>query len=182
MKTFFTIVALLIAFNVLAQKQNINDKLLDAVKGSRLSAVNSALTEGAEVNAKDLKGVSALMYAAFTGNLDIAICLLDKGANLKAKANDGATALSIACLQGNIGVINLLLRRGADVKSKDSDVGRALGLAAKHGHKEVIGLLLESGADVNSKNAGNNGATPLIIAASDGYTKIVELLLERFHK
>jgi len=49
-------------------------------------------------------------------------------------------------------------------------------LAAYNGNKEIVEILISGGADVNVKN--NDGKTPLTIAGEEGYTEIVNLLLE----
>lgn len=50
-----------------------------------------------------------------------------------------------------------------------------LHLASKYGHEQVVQVLLGKGASANSKDA--YGRTPLYYAAENGYSKIIEVLL-----
>ena len=61
-----------------------------------LEVVKVLIDRGADVNAKDEKGETTLMYAARSGNLEVVKFLVDKGADVNAKDSNGATALSIA--------------------------------------------------------------------------------------
>jgi uncharacterized protein len=68
------------------------------------------LAHGAEVNAKDDVGWTALMGASYAGHLNLVQALLAKGAEVNAKANNGKTALMVA---SNAEVKALLVQTGA---------------------------------------------------------------------
>ena len=68
---------------------------------------------GAEVNAQDNYGWTALMRAALTGQTETAELLLKNGANINAKDKDGRTALMWATPYGNTKTADLLRRYGA---------------------------------------------------------------------
>ncbi|MGO9568404.1 MAG: ankyrin repeat domain-containing protein [Desulfomonilaceae bacterium] len=68
---------------------------------------------GADVNAKDNHGWTALMEAAKTGHLDVVKLLLDEGADVNAKDNYGWTALKIAEEDGHKEIVELLKAHGA---------------------------------------------------------------------
>ncbi len=55
-----------------------NDLLKAAEKGD-LPRVNALLAKGADVNAKNNDGWTALMYASYKGNLEVVQALLAKG-------------------------------------------------------------------------------------------------------
>jgi len=71
------------------------------------------LNKGADVNAKSNDGTSALMYAAWKGNLDIVRELLNKDADFNAKADNGSTALILAAKNGYVDVVQRLKATGA---------------------------------------------------------------------
>jgi hypothetical protein len=79
------------------------------------------LQHGADVNAPDPMGRTALMYAAVSDLLpeEQVKMLLEKGANVNAKSqhpqsgDSGRTALDLAQLHGNTAVVDLLLKSGA---------------------------------------------------------------------
>ena len=49
------------------------------------------------------------------------------------------------------------------------------GSTDNHGHKQSVDLLIRAGADVNL--TGNNGDTPLMLAAEKGHDKCIPILL-----
>ena len=72
-----------------------------------------------------------------------------------------------------------------DIESRDK-LGRAvLHLSARNGSEEMVKLVLEMGADVNDRVRHQNrntkwaGESPLLIAASQGHSQIVRLLLNQ---
>jgi ankyrin repeat protein len=166
--------------------------------------VQRFLKEGANVNAKDNHGQTALilavelgrlevvkllldegadanlgkplMYAADRGNVEIARLLLDRGVNVNAGGPFG-TALTKACEKDRLATASLLLDRGAKVDAKDQNDETPLMKACAGGYKETAGLLLDRGADVNAKD--RFGQTPLMKAAQADHLHVVRFLLEK---
>ena len=68
--------------------------------------VEEAIKNGSNVNAKDDKGNTVLILAAFEGYTKIAELLLQYGANINAKDDNGRTALSVA---RNVAIRKLLI-------------------------------------------------------------------------
>ncbi len=82
------------------------------------AVVEALLAKGADVNAKDESGITALMWAS--GHLDVVQALLAEGADVNAKRNDGLTLLMQASQLGHLDVVQALIDRGADVNAKDN--------------------------------------------------------------
>src|SRR5208283_1893942 len=81
---------------VLAPLAGANDKnreLMQAAEKGQLEEVTRLLNEGADVNAKDQQGKTALILAASKGQLPVTKLLLDKGADVNAKDDNKATAI-----------------------------------------------------------------------------------------
>ncbi|MFY9622676.1 MAG: ankyrin repeat domain-containing protein [Pyrinomonadaceae bacterium] len=77
--------------------------------GGSLPIVQALLDQGVDMDAKDLSGWTALMYAAGDGHLAIVQALVAKGANIEAKGEDGWTALMSAAESGRLTLVRALL-------------------------------------------------------------------------
>jgi uncharacterized protein len=99
------------------------------------------LAHGADVNAQDTDGDTALHGAAQNGNVEIIGLLLDKGANLNAKNKLGGTPLMWAAVWGKDDAAQLLLKRGADPSLKDNDGITALQWAVENKRTSTVTLL-----------------------------------------
>lgn len=72
------------------------DDLFKAAVRGDAAAVRALLDEGVQVNARGLRGFTALSMASLSGHLDVVRALLEKGADVNSKADDGVTALMLA--------------------------------------------------------------------------------------
>jgi ankyrin repeat protein len=65
------------------------------------------------VNAKDKDGYTALMYVAYSGNLEIAKILIKNGADVNVRDKDRWTALMFARMGKKADITELLKKSGA---------------------------------------------------------------------
>lgn len=72
---------------------------------------------------------------------------------------------------------SLLISHGADVNLRCTNERTALHEAAKLGRRDIVRLLLLSGAHPDPQSS--YGFTPLALAAQNGHTEIMELLLQK---
>src|SRR5262245_10078161 len=151
-----------------------NEKLLTAIRDADAQAARALLSSplgGADANARDEDGLTALMHAAMYAGADCEELLLEKGADPNAKSKSGVTALMLAI--GQADKVRLLLAKGAYVNAKSKQGHTALTIAAgREGGAEVVKLLLNHGADLSD-------AKILCAAARSGDTQVIKLLLER---
>jgi ankyrin repeat protein len=117
----------------------------DAARHSGAAHVEAAIAAGANVNARDDMGATALMHAvAIDDHGGIVKSLLLAGADANAVDDSGTTALSFAVAQGEHAVpaVQALLAAGADVDIKNADGRTALFYACV----PVLPLLVAAGA------------------------------------
>ncbi len=90
------------------------DALHRAAKAGNLKGLEAALAAGADVNARDAKGWTALMYTVDNGYVLLVEPLLQAKADPDVQAPDGATALFMAVAHGHADIFPLLMHAGAD--------------------------------------------------------------------
>ncbi|KAI9892747.1 MAG: hypothetical protein M1814_001167 [Vezdaea aestivalis] len=140
--------------------------------------VRLLLEKGADIEAKDNSGKTALYWAARNGHETVVRLLLEEGADFKAKDDEGGIALHWAVVGDDDETITkLLLERGADTEAKDNNRETALHWATWHGHEAIAKLLLENGADIKAKD--KYGRTVLHWAARNGIEGAVKILLDK---
>ena len=130
-----------------------NKMLINASAVGNVEQVDSALIDGANINAKNSDGMTPLMLACFNGNYELAKFLLSKGAKVDLKDNDGWNALMWASRLNDVRLVTLLVSHGADVNYHDGDGWNALFHACSKGNFNVVKFLVENGAVVDSKNS-----------------------------
>lgn len=145
-----------------------NTPLIRAALYGDREKVEALLKTGADVNAKNKEGTTALMAATWgetgRGNVGIAKALIVRGANVNATNVYGRTALMEVAGNGNVEFMSLLLSAGADVNIQTRVGGTALHEAALNGHIETVRMLLTKGAKPNAPNG--LGQTPLMLACN----------------
>ena len=144
-----------------------NTKLQVAVRKEDTAKVRQLIKKGANVNAKDKYGMTALHWVTVTAAdaddagaenvLMIAKLLIDNGADVNAKGDGGGTPLHTAAslrprahtnTELVAAVVKLLIDNGADVNAKDRGDGTPLDEATRFGDKNPLikKLLIDNGA------------------------------------
>lgn len=150
--------------------------------------VNCLLDSGADVHARDKKGISILTHAARTGNAAIVKNLVLNGADLNVKSPKGITPLYAAAINGHNGIIEFLLSEGVDIDGRLNDGETPLMAAVWNGQVDAVDLLIKKGANVHAKKVTTynpSGESSLVWAVhkhrndkSENYDIIFQMLAD----
>ena len=164
-----------VASPVLAEPPDL--RLLNAVRETDRGAVRVLLQEGADVNAAQPDGATALHWAAYLDDLKTTRLLIDAGAAVDAANELGATPLYLACENGNPALVRALLEAGASPDATLPSGETALMTAARTGSAGAVAALLAHGAAVDAREAMED-QTALMWAVSQRHSAVVEVLVD----
>jgi uncharacterized protein len=183
------------------------DDFFSAIENGDVTLVKEALSaEPAWANARNPEGLSPITVAAYWGAREVLDLLLEGGRPLDfweaaivgqakrvgdlldadpslafERSPDGFTALHLAAFFGSAETAQLLIAAGADVGARTTNaldnqpLHAAVAGPNRKGRLACARLLLEAGASPNEQQAG--GSTPLMSAAQNGDTEVVDILL-----
>ncbi|MDQ3418385.1 MAG: ankyrin repeat domain-containing protein [Acidobacteriota bacterium] len=141
------------------------------------AAVRTLLKDGADVNAAQGDGMTALHWAARQGSIDTVRILLFAGGNVRATTRlGGYTPLLLASQSGHAPVIEALIKAGADAKSATAQGATTLMMASAAGRPDAIKVLLDAGADIHAKEPSRQ-ETALMFAVAANRLPAMKLLI-----
>ena len=120
-----------------------DQRLITGARGKIMPVVMAALNAGADIEARDEIGRTALMWSAFQGHDQMLAYLIDQGAEVNARDHGQRTALVWAAIAGRTGAVEVLLESGADASLVDADGKTAAVHAADEGHSDIGRRLVE---------------------------------------
>jgi uncharacterized protein len=172
---------------------NLNAKMLTAVRDGDLVTVEKLVDQGADINYTDAWGNFAMFAAAWEGNTNA----LDLFYKLGAKISfENANLLCNAAYNGKLYSVQWLLDKGEDANFIFADTGEnalhyTLSKTSEMSERtEIVKTLIAAGTDVTQKTiAGKStlcfmrdaylkGETALHRAAAYGNTAIIQMLLD----
>jgi ankyrin repeat protein len=109
-----------------------------AVKKDRLEVAKYLLDQGAEVNARNKHGYSALHFVKSKAMAEV---LVSKGAEVNMTENYGLTPLHDAVLEGYTDIVEFLISKGADVNVIENKGFTPLKMAVKYHLPEIEAIL-----------------------------------------
>jgi len=158
-----------------------------AAEAGNASAVNTILKAGADYNAKDKNGKSALDYtlerADSKNHAEAAVQLILAGAvsnnplysyfapaakssNYNIRSADGMTPLHYIARGGYMGYLAFLLEKGANVNLKNASGASPLHEAARSGNIKVMQTLIDNRAEINAQDAKGNSVLHIAVPAA----------------
>ena len=151
--------------------------LMYAAEVGSLDAMRLLIDRGADVNAQNAFGSTALMWSA--ADPAKVRLLLDHGAQVNLVAKSGRTALIVAAFTNpSAEVVRLLLAKGAKVDVMDRLHVTPLNAATFGNDTATVRLLLDAGADIDAPDTFI-GLTPLMNAAGNRNLEAVKLLMAK---
>ncbi|HVS15288.1 MAG TPA: ankyrin repeat domain-containing protein [Thermoanaerobaculia bacterium] len=171
------LVALVALAPAAARAADPSTPVADAAMAGDRATVRALLAAGADPNAAQGDGLTALHWAATNGDAELAEMLLWAGARLDAKTRNGAfTPLLVAARAGRAAVVEVLLARGAPPDQATATGATALMLAAGGGDVPTVETLLAHGAEPDATESAF-GQTALVFAASANRAEAVAALI-----
>jgi ankyrin repeat protein len=155
--------------------------LMKAVEGCHLDLIRLLLDRGADPNAEDIRGYTAVslgIVVSWPENPHWKTSRGDRGPLELLLAAGGHMRLCEAVLANDAELVRTRLDEGADANTgRGTYFGPLLKQAAELGHVDIVALLLDRGADIEAED--DLGQRPLQCAARFGQTEVVRLLLDR---
>ena len=156
--------------------------LMRAAETGDIGQVRQLMKAGADINARDQRGFTALMHACMSDNSsgEIVKTLLEARANVNAMDKFGRNSLLWSVFNGvRPAIVKELVSAGADVNVRDREGNPVLLNAVASGPEQdvaaqAVRFLVEGGADLRAKDP--RGETALALAKRIGRLQIAELL------
>ncbi|XP_052869277.1 protein phosphatase 1 regulatory subunit 16A [Anopheles cruzii] len=179
--------------------------LLEAAARNDIAEVAKLLQKGVTPDATNMDGLTALHQCCIDDNAEMLNLLLDYGANVNAQDSERWTPLHAAATCGHLNLVKILIGRGANLLAVNADGNMPYDICddeealdyieaemSKRGvTQELIDetraatetQMLHDLQDISLQGGDMEvpdlqGATPLHIASANGYTRVVEFLLE----
>lgn len=151
--------------------------LIEAAGRGDLVIFEMMLGMGANPDAANYGGNSAILQAAYHERRDMVRRLIDFKVDVNRKGRLGYTPLGIAASHADDKIVDMLIAAGANLNVRDDAGGTPLLNAIRYGRDRNVHSLLAAGADADM--AGSGGEVPLMQAAELGRLDYVDLLLSK---
>ena len=131
---------------------------------------------GADIETKDEKGFSPLLFASNEGATDTVKMLLKAGADVSATDNKGHTCLTLAAYFGHTETVRYLVSFPEVDVNHAGDDWTSLHWAGQQNHPDVVEVLIDAGANIDTID--EEGFSPLLRASKDASLDTVKMLVK----
>ncbi|GAA0133945.1 ankyrin repeat domain-containing protein [Paenibacillus sp. YSY-4.3] len=161
--------------------ENMNQQLIVSAEKGDTVHVLKLLQDGADINARDESGRTAVMAATYSNKADMVKVLIQHCADINIRDNSLNNVFLYAGASGYLEIVKLAIDADADTKLTNRFGGTALIPASERGHVEVVQELLER-SDVDVDHINNLNWTALLEAiilgnGGERHQRIVQLLI-----
>ncbi|GBN29124.1 Ankyrin-3 [Araneus ventricosus] len=152
--------------------------LLYAVINNHCEIARLLISKGANVNAQNGEGMTALHWIAERDNVEMLQILLNGGADVSIRDKTNRSVTEIAVNSNRLEIAKILLqRKDIDINMKGNKGFTLLHISAEIGSLEITKHLTLKGANKIAKDM--NGSKPIHVAAVKGHKDIVEFYLDK---
>ncbi|HTD85830.1 MAG TPA: ankyrin repeat domain-containing protein [Candidatus Binatia bacterium] len=137
-------------------KENLQDatqELWGIAETDDTAEVEPILARGADINARNAHGVTALMRAASRGRAKMVCALLEHGADPNTSRNDKFTPLMLAAFFGHEDIVKILVEHGAETAAATRFGTSAQMWASSRTFKDVAQYLHDPSATASQRAA-----------------------------
>ncbi|EGG37002.1 ankyrin repeat protein [Paenibacillus sp. HGF5] len=163
-------------------KKDMDRQLIESAEQGNKEQVRQLLQFGANIDATDDQGRTAVMAATYRNHVDTVDALIQAGADINIRDHQLNNVFLYAGAEGMLDILRLAIDADADVTLTNRFGGTALIPASDRGHVEIVQeLLTRTSVDVNHINNLNWTALLEAVILGDGsenYQRIVKLLLD----
>jgi ankyrin repeat protein len=142
---------------------DMEEQLIQAVKGKEADTVRRLIEEGVDINTQDSEGRTSTMIATYNNDAKTAKILIDAGADVNIQDELENNPFLYAGAEGYIEILKLTIKAGADPSITNRYGGTALIPASEHGYVDVIKELLTN-TDIDINHINDLGWTALLEA------------------
>ncbi|MDR3026467.1 ankyrin repeat domain-containing protein [Chryseobacterium sp.] len=162
----------------ISKEENMQEKdIIHFVKKNDITAVQSALNSGTDVNTKDKKGRSLLLIATINKQSEMAKLLVSYKANVNLQDDQLDSPFLYAGASGQTELVKLYLENGVRFDLFNRYNGTALIPACERGHVETVKVLVTTkGFPINHVNRLGWTALMEAIILGDGSKKYQEII------
>lgn len=167
-------------FNLYAEGNS--SKFLEFVQNGNISKAEELLKNGADINAQNSNGATALMTAVYNNDISMVKMLMKYNPNVNIQDKSKNSPFLYAGARGYLDILKLIYKKADTRNVVNIYGGNALIPACEKGHLETVIFLLEN-TDINVNHINNLSWTALLevtILGNDNknYQEIVKVLLK----
>ncbi|KAI1325809.1 hypothetical protein F5Y16DRAFT_253655 [Xylariaceae sp. FL0255] len=142
------ILGLISCYNDLFERQaewSIIANFYYAAKHGDLSQLQKLLSQVADPDQKNIRGVSPLSIAASSGHIEVVKCLVRRpDVNVNSMSISGRSPIFWPSAYGFADIVQELVAAGAVIDFMDTDGETAISVAKKYGHPDIVQILTHS--------------------------------------